>query len=846
MCGLGTVISLGGAGTGDLSKQRPTYHIDYIPPAPVLSPEDELKSFRLPAGFHAELVASEPMVEEPIAITFDPDGRMYVVELRGYMPDIDGHGELDPVGQIVRLESTHRDGKYDRKTIFLDGLVAPRTVSLAGDGVIVAEPPNLLFCRDTKGTGKCDQKTIIATDYGSKRANPEHMANACVRMLDNWYYSADFSLRYRFNKGAFTRSSTVSRGQWGITQDDVGRLFYNANPTMMRCDQYPAAYLTRNPYLRSPAGINVQVASNATHPCRVNPGVNRGYGPDCDANGKLQRVTAACGPAIYRADQFPEEYRGNAFACDPAGNLVASIQIHQTEAGLAGTTLLHDGVDFFCSMDERFRPVNLTVGPDGALYVVDLYHGIVQHGAYISAYLADQIKQRNLAENGGHRGRIWRIVADGAKPVAMPALSKGSTDDLIAALSSSNGWHRDTAQRLLVERNDGKSAIKLAQLATNAKVPAMARIHALWTLEGMERIEDDTCAEAATDADARVRVAALRAGEILIHKRTAPRTTALLPKLANDSSTEVQFQVLATCSADLPELTPIGNGILSRHLNDPVFRAAAISSAAGRELELAESLLTMKEFESASDESRHELLVELSECVMAGRVAKRIDEWLSQIAKYSEKPAYQEAMMSGVVNALIPKTSAKTAPAHRRPLRLPAEPPAIALLLASSDTKVAKMMEKAQAVISWPNKAGDTLPPLALLSADQQKRFEGGQLLFTQICAQCHQPTGLGQDGIAPPLVDSEWVLGTPHRLTRIVLNGLRGPVKIGKKTMDLEMPGLGALTDEQISSVLTYIRREWGHEASPVDPKAVTDIRKETAVRGEIEWSADELSKIK
>ena len=293
---------MGRAAGGDLSKQAADVHRgDRIPPRAVLSPEEELKTFKLPPGFHAELVAAEPMVEEPIALTFDPDGRMYVVEMRGYMPDLAGTGELDPVGRIVRLESSKGDGHFDKSTVFLDNLVVPRAVGLAGDGVLVGEPPNLYFCRDTKGDGHCDQKTIVANDYGRRSANPEHMANGFVWSLDNWYYNADYSGRFRYiSRARFVRDGTISRGEWGIAQDDVGRLFYNTNGSMLRCDLFPSSYLTRNPYLSTPAGVNVGIASNATHPARVNPGVNRGYTADCDAHGKLQRVTASCGPTIYR------------------------------------------------------------------------------------------------------------------------------------------------------------------------------------------------------------------------------------------------------------------------------------------------------------------------------------------------------------------------------------------------------------------------------------------------------------------------------------------------------------------------------------------------------------------
>src|SRR5947209_8537082 len=173
---IGVTLRAGPPG-GDIRQQQPKYHIDHIPPAPVLSPQEEIKTFKLPPGFRIELVAAEPMVEEPIALAFDADGRMYVDELRGYMPDIDGHGELDPVGRVVRLESSSSDGKFDKVTTFVDGLVAPRAIGVAGDGLLVGEPPNVWFCRDTTGDGIADEKKLVFTDYGARTPDPEHKAN---------------------------------------------------------------------------------------------------------------------------------------------------------------------------------------------------------------------------------------------------------------------------------------------------------------------------------------------------------------------------------------------------------------------------------------------------------------------------------------------------------------------------------------------------------------------------------------------------------------------------------------------------------------------------------------------
>jgi len=847
-CLLATLAAtlLGGAPGGDLAKQRPTYHIDFIPPAPVLSPQEELKTFKLPPGFHIELVAAEPMVEEPVALTFDPDGRIYVVEMRAYMPDMKGTGEFDPIGRVVRLESSAGDGKYDKSTIFLDNLVVPRAVGLAGKGVLVGEPPNLWLAQDTKGDGHADQKTLLFSDFGVRKADAEYNPNGLAWSIDNWYYDADWGVRFNYVARKFHRESTLMRGQYGIAQDDVGHLFYNNNSSLLRCDLVPAEDMAVNPFLDSPGGVNVQIALNKTYPARVNPGVNRGYvdNGDLDHNGKLQRPTASCGPTIYRGAAFPAEYRGNAFICEPAGNLVSRQVLTQDGISIKAEDARHDGLDFLTSTDERSRPVYLSSAPDGSLYVVDLYHGILQHKTYLSAYLADQVRKRDLENNDGHRGRIWRIVADGAAPSAMPHLSKATSEELVKQLSNPNGWWRDTAQRLLVERHDMRMSPLLERIveSKSADTPPISKIHALWTLQGIDSLEDDVAADATQDADPRVRLAALRAGESMIRKRTGSGLIKAMANLANDPDPAVQLQVLALAAPDLADVQPAAMQILARHLFDPMFRAAAINGSTGRELEMLQALLTDKTF-AADIPGRTELFYELADCVIRGRNAGRTEQLISLIAAQpSSAMPQQEALLAGIVDA-VPNPKSKIMTRH---IRMPHEPQGLSTLIASSDKKIRDPALRIMAVMSWPGKPGDTTPPLTPLTASQQKLFDQGHEVFGQICAACHQPSGLGMAGTAPPLVDSEWLLGPQDRVVRIVLNGLHGPITVGKHSVDLEMPGLKVLTDEQIASALTYLRREWGHEASPIEIATIQRIRQESADRGDLEWTAEELLTIK
>ena len=252
--------------------------LSLTPPSPPLSPEDALASFKLPPEFGIELVAAEPLVGDPVAMQFDPDGRIWVVEMRGYMPNIEGTGEDKPVGQVVVLEDTNGDGRMDQSTVFLDNLVMPRAIALIDDGVVIAEPPRLWFCKDTNGDLKCDERTEIANDYATQndpkhgmRSNPEHASNGLMWAMDNWIYSANHDVQFRYEGGEWMRQATHSRGQWGISQDNYGRIYYNSNSDQLRGDILPAAYLKRNPHLSGAKGAGVRLASSQeVWPARIN------------------------------------------------------------------------------------------------------------------------------------------------------------------------------------------------------------------------------------------------------------------------------------------------------------------------------------------------------------------------------------------------------------------------------------------------------------------------------------------------------------------------------------------------------------------------------------------------
>jgi len=707
-------------------EQRSRVPKELIPPAPPLSPEESMRAMKLPDGFRVECVASEPMVDTPVAMTFDPDGRIWVVEMAGLMPNVEGRGEQDIPGRIAVLEDTDGDGRMDRRSVFLDGLIMPRAIGLAGDGVLVGEPPHLWFCRDTDGDGKADEKTEVASDYGSQ-ANPEHTANGLVWAMDNWYYNLYHTYRYRLREGRWERQPIANRVQWGLAQDNLGRLFFTSNSDQLRADLFPSHYAANQPKAKL-AGLNHRlVADQTVWPIRVNPGVNRGYREGTlRPDGRLAKFTAACGTGIYRGHLFPSEYDNNVFVCEPSGNLIRRNVLAEKD-GIASGENPHGEAEFLASTDERFRPVNTYTGPDGALYIVDVYHGILQHRIYLTTYLRGQIEDRGL-DKPLHMGRIYRIVPEGSKPDTTPRLSQASPEQWVRYLAHPNGWVRDTAQRLIVERGKADLAGALGRMARGHENP-LARLHALWALEGLQAADGKPLQAALEDPHPKIRRAALRVAEetlrVVGEEHAALKQQVLA--LATDPETEVRMQ-------------------------------------------LALSLGTIT-------------------------YGPDIKQTLAALSEPTQPKAAREAA-------------------------------AFSLELRE------------------PSKAAPEVAKVKPLSKEHQAWFDLGKEVFEITCIACHQAHGLGQEGLAPPLVDSEWVGYSAERLARIVLHGLRGPIEVKGQTYEIDMPSLAVLSDEQIANVLTYIRHQWGHDYDPIPPEAVKQVREATANREE-SWTAEELLKI-
>jgi mono/diheme cytochrome c family protein/glucose/arabinose dehydrogenase len=863
--------------------------------SPPLSPAEALKTFYMPPGYHLELVASEPLVQDPAVMDWDLEGRLWVVEMTGFVRDLEAaEPNLDRIGNVVVLEDTNHDGKMDKRTVFADGLILPRALKVLDRGVLVGEPGSLWLMHDTNGDLKVDTKELVTNLYGRLQGGVEGNANGLYWGLDNRLYTTgEADVYFRLKDLKFEVLKTLERGEWGVTQDDAGRTYRNTNESALHVDFVPTAYYARNPSLLRTRGSYEALrdednAVNTVWPVRPNPGTNRAYQVGIDRpDGSLAKFTAVCAPLVYRGDRLPAELYGNAFVADPAANLVGRIVLTDD-----GTTLrarkAYDNAEFLASTDERFRPVYLSNAPDGTLYIVDMYRGIIQDRSSTTVYLRDHIIRRKLDQPTG-MGRIYRVVHETTRRDTSTALATATPAQLVDALAHPNGWWRDTAQRLLVERGARPVAGALTRLAESAKDPR-ARLHALWTLDGIDAIERTTVVKALEDTSRDVRASAIRIAERWLGDPADPIQAAVLKRL-DDGDWEVRHQLAASLGV-LPVAAreTAAVAFLERHAGDPIALDAALSGLRGIEPAVLEKILQVRLKPDTTDAGQAKLTDagaqtpqrETAITMLAATIVRAAQDGAVQnifawIADESRAGWQRSALLRGAEVALLgaampgsPTTGRRGGPpvatalpcptcpggragpggayafarppqdlaeagggrGGRRNVRLNREPAELSALAARGGdlgTRAATVLAR----VDWPGKPG-AAGPVEPLTAEEQGRFNAGREVYRNICQACHQPDGRGQERVAPSLVDSALALAPPEIPVRILLHGKEGSIGL--------MPPLGqAFNDEQIAAVLTYIRREWGQAGAPVDPASVGNVRATTAGRTK-PWTNDEL----
>ena len=519
----------------------PTVHAQKIYQRGFLSKEEARKSIEVPEGYELQLVLSDPIIQEPVAVAWDGNGVMYVVQMRSYMKDADASGENKPVSRISRHEDTNGDGVYDKHSVYIDKMVLPRMILPLDDRLMVgvSHTLDLWNYRDTNGDGTADEKIKIY-EGGRRGGNMEHQPSGLIWALDNWIYLTYENVRYRFTDGKLIKETLPQgNGQWGLTQDDDGRIYYSRAGR-----ESPAESFQQSPQYGM-ISLKGELARDfkKVYPIAPIPDVQGGkkrLGP----SGGLNYFTGCAGQEIFRGDSLPEDLYGDLLIPEPVGRLIRRAKVIRSN----GKSILENATpesEFMRSRDANFRPVQTATGPDGCLYIVDMHRGIIQQGNWTKpgSYLRGIIEKWKLDENID-RGRIYRLVHKDHKPSPRPKLNSMKTKELLQYLDHPNGWWRDTAKRLIILRKDRESVVPLLEKAAlDTKFKTQTRITSLWTLEGMSAAEPTLLARLFTDSDSRIVCQAIRVSESLI-KQNDSTVIAALNKLENTSDAEIAIQLL--------------------------------------------------------------------------------------------------------------------------------------------------------------------------------------------------------------------------------------------------------------------------------------------------------------
>ena len=493
------VFGVAQAQLGDNKDKKGTQQVDpipaeNIPAAPILSTEQALKTFELKDGFVLEVVAEGEQVVQPVHVTFDADGRAWVAEMTEYMRDVDGSSEGAATGRIKVLEDLDGDGVTDKTTVFVDGLVLPRTVAVTSDGALFNDGDALYF-QKRSGLKPVGERMLVDKTY-AVGGNPEHKANGMIYARDNWYYNAKSDRSYRRVDGKWVMRKTGFRGQWGIGQDDDGFLYFSGNSTPLMSNPTRPALFNEHRGMKPRGGESRGLGGNRLYPSRMNPGVNRAYRKGTlNAEGKLVRATAAAGGTVYRGQNFPEEFYGRGFTTSSAAGLLRMLALGRDDFGRpTGKHMLDPGnQEFLTSTDEWFRPVALSTAPDGTLWVVDMASGMIQHKAFLTSYLRRQYESRGLDKPAPDNGRIYRVRYAKTPASKVPKLSGKSVAELVSFLSHPNGTVRDITQRLIVERlgehpSFAKEWEQAIQKQLGRDTSARLRVYALWIYEALGQV----------------------------------------------------------------------------------------------------------------------------------------------------------------------------------------------------------------------------------------------------------------------------------------------------------------------------------------------------------------------
>ena len=708
-----------------------------------------LDAYKIEEGFDLEVIASEPLLDSPVAIDFDNQGRIWVVDMPGFMT-----GETEPIGSIKILEDLDNDGIADHAKIIIDSLVMPRALALVYGGLLYAEPPNLWFAEIEND--KIKNKTLVDSLY-SPDGNPEHQPNGLLMNIDNWIYNGSTNFRYQKRNGEWIKEPTSYRGQWGITKDNFGRLYYNNNGQQLLGDYVLPNRLIRNKFYTPKEGVNKKLTEDQrVYPIHPTP-VNRGYSEGVlNKDSLLVNVTAACGPLVYRGNNFSVDYNQNVFVCEPAANLVKrnilTFNGVYTEANQAW-----QGKEFLASSDEGFRPVNLKNGPDGNMYIVDMHRGVIQHHAFLSPYLRNKSIEYGL-DSLENFGRILKVTKIGVNSDFLTDLNTMSTVKLVDLLKSDNGWLRDRAQQIIIHNNDKNAITLLNKLVAEVEHP-LAQIHALYALEGLSALNFNTLIDVAINGNDEVGAHAIILLEQFVKKENSIAISNLFKELIGKNSMTLDFYISSTmgvwATSDKEQFVPLIKMLSTKYKDHKIFQEALVSGFSYKSIE----------FQSDFFEN------EISKNTLFSQVLSKNIEQFNK-----NKP-----------NALFVKI--------------------------------------------LPNKDART----------------EGSILYGQICAACHGPTGEGIEKLAPPLLNSEYLKSNMERLGLVLLHGLKGPVHVNGTLYNFNgtMPGLAyneQISDENLSHIINYITNAFTDKSKWLPTDKINELRNLKSKSG-MEFTEAELN---
>lgn len=567
-----------------------------------VSPADSLAKIHVPPGFSVELIAAEPLLESPVAIDWDARGRLWVAEMVDYPMGLDNKGA--PGGRVRVLEDADGDGRYDMTTLFADGLRFPTGILPWRDGVLVTCAPEILFLKDTNGDGHADIRQVLFS--GFIQGNQQLRVNGLRWGVDNWVYCASGAHHGGFGANTRIKSHLTSQeiplgshdfrfkpdtgeieilsgpSQFGRNTDGWGNWFGVQNSWPLWHYVLEERYLRRNPYLAAPDPTHQVVTPKNP---KVYPASSQEKRYHSFEEGG--HFTSACAAMIYRDEVlFGPSADLHSFTCEPFHNVVQHNVVEQDGVSFRGHRAVgEEKMEFFASEDRWCRPVMTRTGPDGALWVVDMYRYMIEHPEWLPAEGREELLPHYRA--GEDRGRIYRVFPQGQPRSKWTRLEGKPTPELVAALEASNGWQRDTAQQLLLWRADQAAVAPLLQLARSSTNPA-ARLHALGTLAGLGALRPELIQQALTDPHPGLRVNALRFAEA--HRTTAITAAAL--KLVDDPDPKVRLQLACTLGEwNTPEAGDALGRLAAAHYRDPYFAAAILSSAVPHARELVDHLL---------------------------------------------------------------------------------------------------------------------------------------------------------------------------------------------------------------------------------------------------------------